>query len=87
MQTLARQANRWLTWEMVDLPNGVFRIQNARWLDTEPDVKGWVDCRGTQQMNEEVEIALEMLGEKMTGEWVAAGKIVAGVCHGVAWTA
>lgn len=85
MQTLAGEASRWLAWEQIDLPCGVFRVQNARWLYAEPDLTGWVNWSGTSQLNEEIRIALEILGEEMTGTWAGMGNTVAGICHGIAW--
>ncbi|HEJ7283118.1 TPA: hypothetical protein SMF87_004570 [Serratia marcescens] len=85
MQTLAAKASRLLAWEQIDLSNGVYRVLNARWITNPPDFTGWVDCSGTQQLRDEVSVALNMLGEEMTGLWIGMGNTMNGVCHGVAW--
>lgn len=86
MQTLAEKASRLLAWEQIDLPNGVYRVINPRWLTSPPDFTGWIDCSGTLQLREEIKVALDMLGEEMTGVWLGMGNTVNGVCYGVAWS-
>ena len=61
MQTLGKYG-QYLAWEQIDLHNGVFRVQNARWLRDRPDLSGWIDWTGTMQLTEEIRIALEILG-------------------------
>lgn len=85
MQTLAEKATRVLAWEQTDMSNGVFKVANARWLSEPPDMTDWVDCSCTAQLREEVEMALELLGEYMIGIWIGMGISISGMCHGIAW--
>lgn len=85
MQSLAAQTNRILAWEQVDLPNGVYRVQNARWLTEAPDFTEWIDCSDNAQWSEEVDMALELVGEDRLGMWIGMGQTISGVCHGLAW--
>lgn len=86
MQSMPGARARILAWEQIDLPNGVYQVRNARWLNEMPDLTGWVDCSHVGgQVTDEIETALEMLGETMTGVWACWGNTVAAVCHGVAW--
>ena len=79
------KAKRWLAWEQIDLPCGAFRIQNPRWLMIAPNIDGWLDWTGTVQINEEIRIVLQMMGETVPGEWLGFGNTVNGICHGIAW--
>lgn len=85
MQSLAALASRVLAWEQVDLPNGVYRVQNARWLVEIPDFRDWIVCSDNAQWSEEVDIALEMLGVARLGVWIGMGQTIGSVCHGLAW--
>lgn len=86
MQSLAALAGRLLAWEQVDLPNAVYRVQNVRWLHQPPDLSGWVDCSANAQWSEELDIALDIIGEVRAGLWIGMGQTVDGICHGLAWT-
>lgn len=80
------EVKRYLAWEQVDLPGGVYRVENARWLPGAPDLTGYVDCTGMgQQIVDEITMALEILGERYHGTWVCWGHTVRNVCHGIAW--
>lgn len=85
MQTLKPIDGRWLYWQQVDLANGVFRVQGAEWRTERPDLIGWVDWTGSAQLEEEISLALEMLGACMFGKWVGFGRTIDGICHGIAW--
>lgn len=85
MQTIPAPSLRILAWEQIDLPNGVYQVRNARWLDEMPDITGWLDCTGWDQWADEVDVALGLLGEIRQGIWVGVGNTVSGVCHGLAW--
>ncbi|NTE96704.1 hypothetical protein [Agrobacterium tumefaciens] len=78
---------RVLAWEQIDLPNGVYQVQNARWLPEIPDLAGWIDCSDNAQWSDEVDVALEMLGELRLGVWIGFGQTINKVCHGLAWIA
>lgn len=86
MQSLAALASRVLAWEQVDLPNGVYRVQNARWVTEIPNFRDWIVCSDNAQWSEEVDIALEMLGVERIGVWIGMGQTIGSVCHGLAWT-
>lgn len=77
--------NRWLAWEQIDLPNGAFRVQNPRWLMIAPNLDGWLDWTGTAQIEEEIGICGELLGEQLRGQWLGYGNTTVGICHGIAW--
>ena len=85
MQTLAQKASRFVCWEQVDLPNGVYRVQNARILDAAPDLTGWIDCSESWQFKDELRAALEMLGMQYDGVWIGMGGTLRGICTGIAW--
>lgn len=87
MQTLTQNASRFVCWDQIDLPNGVYRIQNARMTTEAPDLTGWIDCSSSWQFQDEVKVALEMLGEACEGIWVGMGGAIHGVCTGIAWLA
>ncbi len=77
--------SRFLCWDQTDLPNGVYRIQNARFVDEAPDMSGWIDCSNSWQFQDEVKAALRILGEACDGVWMGMGGAVHGVCTGIAW--
>ncbi len=85
MQTLAQKASGFVCWDQVDLPNGVYRVQNARWLENAPDLTGWIDCSESWQFKDELKIALDMLGMNADGLWLGMGGAVHGICTGIAW--
>lgn len=87
MQSLAALAGRILAWEQIDLPNQVYRVQNVRWIVEPPDFTEWIDCSDNAQWSDELDIALEIIGEVRAGLWIGMGKTVDGVCHGLAWLA
>ncbi len=74
-----------MCWDQVDMPNGVYRIQNARIVDEAPDLSGWIDCSDCWQFQDEVSVALGLLGEACEGIWAGMGGAVHGVCTGIAW--
>lgn len=85
MQSLAALASRVLAWEQVDLPNGVYRVQNVRWVSEIPDFRDWIVCSDNAQWSDEVDIALEMIGVERIGVWIGMGQTLGSVCHGLAW--
>lgn len=74
-------------WDQIDLPNGVYRIQNARIISEAPDMSGWIDCSSSWQFQDEVRVALSIIGEGCEGVWVGMGGAIHGVCTGIAWIA
>ena len=52
-----------------------------------PDLTEWVDWTGSAQLEEEIGLALDMLGAYMLGKWVGFGRTIDGICHGIAWMA
>lgn len=87
MQSLAARAGRLLSWEQVDLPNQVYRVQNVHWISQPPDFTEWIDCSDNAQWSEELDVALEIIGEVRAGLWIGMGKTANDVCHGLAWMA
>lgn len=85
MQTLAQKASGFVCWDQIDLPNGVYRVQNARWLDTCPDLTGWIDCSDSWQFKDELRSALDILGISADGVWIGMGGSIRGICTGIAW--
>lgn len=70
MQTPKPIDGRWLSWMHRDMPNGVFRVKKAQWLYDNPDLKGWDNWTGTEQLTAEIGLALELLDEQMPGVWM-----------------
>lgn len=87
MQTLTQKASRFVCWDQIDLPNGVYRVENARIISEAPNMAGWIDCSASWQFQDEVKVALEMVGEAYEGIWVGMGGAFHNVCTGIAWLA
>ncbi|WP_313824077.1 hypothetical protein [Leclercia sp.] len=85
MQTPKPIDGRWLSWTHRSMPNGVFRVKKAKWLYEQPDFSGLMDWSGTTQAEIEISLALEMLGESKSGEWICWGMIVDNMSSSVAF--
>lgn len=73
MQTPKPIDGRWLSWMHRDMPNGVFRVKKAKWLNEEPATTGWDNWTGAKQADAEIALALEITGESMSGYWMCWG--------------
>lgn len=85
MQSLAAKASVCVSWERVELGNGVYRIDSARFVESIPDISGWVDCTGLLSFQSDLDEALVILGITRSDPWMGVASSLAAGCVGMAW--
>lgn len=85
MQSLAANAPVCVAWERVELGNGVYRIASARFVESVPDISGWVDCTDLPVFQSDLDEALVILGITRSKPWMGVASSLAAGCIGMAW--